>query len=494
MEPIKIICFLTGLLAPSISGQDPLYFLTEGLEISYTTRTKNLQVDAHILIDFTKEQAQQILSEADDIVKFWTAYAAWQSPSDVKLAYLSLTEPAMTHLLTCAKLVDKVLAFTSSNPTVHYQTACNYTYSILTGSSMRTQLNSLKNAKNKIGVWSYPEITSDLAKDNTLRTFANTFNEMTEEWKNSLLTFINVLESLASNIVPEEIIGNYQYSTCVGTLHEEKIAVKNCERSAKGYVCLLDIQLPVIIRKAQKLIPVHYNGIKLIAEKSSQLFIQGVENNNIIILSCDHYDFEAENIPLCETGELETKCKTALRNRNIDETIKYCNFTRHDTEPTERVTNYGILVHQNDKNDIGVRRQIGNDYHLLSTTLPVLIYSPTAILVNQGHKEYVNAPLNSSIAFKTIVTALTDEQRKNLNSKLYWLEFRMDLSEDDYMQISTLILQAILYLLALVGVIFGIKLKRKLHSGYQSVHEPVERTSKSIYKANKFAMKHLGHK
>ena len=89
MEQILILIFLTfsqGL------GEDPVQFLVEGPDISYTSRTKNILLDVHIFIDLTKDAGNLLLTEADNIVAFWSGYPAFQSTTDVKINYLSLIE------------------------------------------------------------------------------------------------------------------------------------------------------------------------------------------------------------------------------------------------------------------------------------------------------------------------------------------------------------------------------------------------------------------
>ncbi len=484
MEQILLLIFLTfshGL------GEDPVQFLVDGPEISYTSRTKNILLDVHIFIDLTKDAGNLLLTEADNIVAFWSGYPAFQSTAEVKINYLSLIEPTITNLIYCATLLDKILVFTAQEQAVKYETSCNYTYNLITISSMRTQLRALLSSKSKlVTTWTMAEITEDLAKDTALRTFATMLNEITEEWYNDLQTLVNVLESLASKIVPEEIIGNYQLSPCIGTLHEEKISVSSCIKTVNGYVCQLSVQLPVISKRVKHLIPVHYLGIKLTGENNNELFVQSAEHT-LSLLNCDRYDFEAEQIPLCELKELNTQCKLALISKNIDATISHCNFSQHDPEPAVRTNNYGILIQQGPEPDTIIRRQVGDDYHLVSISLPALLYSPTTLLVSKDLKEYALAPINKSIPYRTVSSALTEIQRKNLQTRLYWLEFFATLTDDDYVQFLILTLQAILYPVAFIGVILSIKLRRQLAAA-SSENKPIR---KAVYKSNKVALKRL---
>ena len=232
------------------------------------------------------------------------------------------------------------------------------------------------------------------------------------------------------------------------------------------------------------MIPVHYEGIRIRGDTLEQLFVKEIDSNIIQLMECNQYGFNTENIPNCELHTLDKDCRNALLAKDDEDTIHKCNFTQHDPPLAVRTFTGGLLVQGPDTVTSILN---GTDYKVLTGITPVIIYSPSSISVKHGSEEMVFSAINKQVPIQVVKSRLTQKLVDTLESKLYWQILQESTDIEDITRYIILILQIVLYPIALAGIGLGLRARRQLLSKVLRQGK----SNKQIYKANSMAMKRL---
>ncbi len=93
-------------------------------------------------------------------------------------------------------------------------------------------------------------------------------------FEESISKTLSYIDSLASGMFPESLMGIYQLESCIGPMMHEEIIVKNCQGYNHSFVCRMEIRKPEALETAVLLIPVHYWNIRVMGESPEQLFVK----------------------------------------------------------------------------------------------------------------------------------------------------------------------------------------------------------------------------
>ena len=126
-------------------------------------------------------------------------------------------------------------------------------------------------------------------------------------------------------------------------------------------------------------------------------------------------------------------------------------------------------------------------YKVLTKESPVVVYSPVSIVVKEGSEELSFAALNTQIQSKVITSKLSTQLLDTLQSKYYWQTFLEDFDTEDLTRYVILLLQVILYPIALSGIALGLRARRNMLAKLAGQGK----SNKHIYKANKMALKRM---
>ena len=138
---------------------DSLIFLTEGNEIRYATRSRNVELGIMIKIGFDATTIRQLLNRMDtDIIGFINNYPAFTADAEFGQKYRELITVGSVETVLAAETLEHILEFKSSEskPSKY---SCEYTHEYLDATLMTAQVNGLLDAKTKIGSWSKTDIT-----------------------------------------------------------------------------------------------------------------------------------------------------------------------------------------------------------------------------------------------------------------------------------------------------------------------------------------------
>lgn len=481
-----MIVLLIPLVIKIIMAQEnqDFTFLVEGENIEFSQSTKTDRITLILAIDLDSVSGRKAFKAIDVLLTSWANYPAFNQTPEIGLTYLSLTEKAVDDLLKAAALLDRIVLFRDPNSPRNTTYSCSYKHEIISLSELESQVYNLQsNFKRLDPSWTSTEILEDLSKDTALRHFATLLTETTENWEESFNIMLSTLDTLASNKIPPEVQGHYQDAPCIGNYFEEALTVMDCYEADLGYYCDLEVTVPLSFISKVHMLPVHYNDIRIRGSTKEQYFIKEAGSKVVQLIECNHYGFNKENIPICEISDIEDDCKQALVSDDINSIIKQCNFTQHQPDLAVRTATGGLLVQGTD-----VTTLVQNDtgYVTISDTTPILVHSPANIKIQQGKESFTFASIFNQVSTKVSSSKLTKDLISTLKVKFYWQSFLEDFDSEDLLQYLVLILQVILYPIALSGVALGIRAKRKVISNFI---KGSKKHGKHTYKSNKIALK-----
>jgi len=493
---VRVIIGFTILNQVSCQN-DSLIFLTEGNEIRYATRSRNVELGIMIKIEFDATTVRQLLNRFDtDIIGFINNYPAFSADAEFGQKYRELITVGSVETVLAAETLEHILEFKSTeNKPSKY--SCEYTHEYLDSTLMTAQVNGLLDAKTKIGTWSKTDILSDPVKDQALRLFALNINELGEDWKELTLDMINALDLLANHKFPEDLRGAYKKASCISkTTIQETVEVNQCWKTRNGYYCSIEVIEPMQTVSAIKMHTISYNNIKIISENDEEMFIKTTEvNSELCYLDCEDYVFNSEKVPICEKRHINKECAEALNSRHVRNAIHNCNFSR-DAEPQVilRTLNEGILIQGE---EVIVERKVNNEFMKISDETPILVYSPTDLLVKKNEEIWEIAAANTGVQFKIIKTALTQDDLKALKSRVFWLEVRDFFDSETTAQLILIIATVIGLPATICGIGLSFKNKAVIKTLMSMIKDNAEkgskkkRSKKEKYKDNKMALQKM---
>jgi len=394
--------------------------------------------------------------------------------------------------LEAAKMISNILNFkgTVDKPTRY---SCEIQTRYLSLGILTAQLNGIKSSHTKIGKWSKSEIIADIAKDQILRNYANQMTDLGLVWHAEASVMLNVLESLGSHIMPEELMSVYQLAECIpDDLVDDHVDVMECVKTKDGYYCGLQTWFPVTSAIVQEMIPIHYNDIRLMPHCDKEVFISGESDGAIFYLHCDQYNFESEKVPTCEKREIEKECLNSLKTKKIEGIIDNCNFTRAEPQVITRLPDSGILVQGK---NVKANKNDHPNFQPIASDTPMLIYSPLDLLIKQDEEEWVIKPSNVTAVFAVIKSALTEDQIKRLERRMLWLDLKGSMNWENIVQIVLVIVAVVGVPATACGVGISLKNKKIIHDLLDRIKikrkksEP--KSSKEVYKNNKHQLSYL---
>jgi len=489
---VRIIIGLT--ITNHANGQnESLTFLTEGQEITYATKSRNIEIGVLIKIDFDKDTVETILNSVDnDLIGFIRHYPAFAGESGRK--YRELITMGSVEAMLAAESLAHILKFksTDAKPTKY---TCEYSHEYLKSTLMTAQVSGLLGAKEKIGAWTLDEIANDPLKDQTIRLFILGVNELGESWAELSLNMINALDLLANHKFPEDLRGAYKKVDCMTTAAiQEAVEVNQCWKTVDGLYCSVEIIEPLITVNAIKMHTISYDNIRIMPENDEELFIRTMEQKReLSYLDCENYVFNREKIPVCEKRQINKYCEEALNAKHVKNIISNCNFSREaNPQVILRTLNEGILIQGG---DVTVSRKVNNELVKVSDETPILVYSPTDIIVKQHEETWEVVAANTGIQFKVIKTALTQEDIDNLKSRMNWLEWKEFFDIETTGQLLLAVITVIGVPLTACGIGIGVKNKKIIKTLMSMITEhskgKKKKSKKERYQENKMALQKL---
>ena len=96
--------------------------------------------------------------------------------------------------------------------------------------------------------------------------------------------------------------------------------------------------------------------------------VKDISGKYIHLVTCNHYEFNKEDNPLCE---LQKDCNKAIVSRDNPAKIQQCNVTQHPPILTVRTFDVGTLIQGT---DVVTKTQDTTGYIVLTKESPVVVF------------------------------------------------------------------------------------------------------------------------
>lgn len=461
---ISLFCFALMKFAqiwPAQGEESIIDFLILGPEIDITTKFLNEEASIVVKIDLSIVEVTTQLTILETLYTEWIKWTAIKDDTSLATLYYGMTSESAQNFIRLTKHLNQIVEFVQENSKEGANFPCQFLYQPLSLAMVVQDTSNIKTIYDSITkTWTSADIKEDLTKSNLIKHFCLTLTETMESWETNLKEMLGVLDSLASKQFPQILMGRYQEIDCIKDTTGEDIKILDCYYTKAAYICDIEIESPAETVAMNLMYPIHYRELRLRGENFHQKFAVIKATLEPKILDCDNYEFFSSDTAKCKIINMDKICLQGLLASNIRDSIKYCNFTK-DSPPTGlRTFSGGILVQgENVKSkviDSGSER-------VLATETPILIFSDKHILL-EAEENFDFAPQseNTATGIRVIRSRLTQEDLDSLENKYYWENFQENIEVDDVLRYILLLLQGLSYPIIILGMIIGIKLRKRL--------------------------------
>jgi hypothetical protein len=473
--------FLLILLLQGVLGREPkVGLLVEGGKLSYANQVNITTFNLNIEINFDAVSAQQLRTDLDTMLTKWSNYSAFKENQKLAQIYLGLMHMGLRNLQESHHFMSQILTYITEDTNMPPLDTCTHTVTGITASELKVLASNLNTAWEKCDpTWTPAEIRSDRSKDNTLGMFARTLDaEMENLYADTSVTF-TLLDNLSAGKFPEQLMGLYQSTTCIGQKLNEDVIVKYCTGYKNMYSCAIEVREPTNIQHVIHMIPVHYNRVALRGNTDSQLFIKSQMGSRTQLLDCDIAAHDRVEINVCETIPWHAQCEAAVTAINIAEIVSHCNFTKHEKNETGIVRHDESVLVQG--MDVKTRFRKNSDIRIVNNEAPLIIYTNGEIILEENGETYVFLRLKIPISDEIIVSALDKNDIKKLESAYFWQNFWHNFDIEDIIDVVLIAVEFIMLPTSIVGLVYGILAARA---------EKKKETKKKNYEHNRLMLKH----
>lgn len=462
-------------------------FLIIGEEFQVSTHPRIELVSLEVIIDFNTVSSAQLIQDMEGITKEWLAYPPFKKSAPLSAEYYAVTSTGVARLIKVSQWLERILPYRNEQSTYQLEYSCRHNHTAISIDTMVQDVKNMKQAFKYLKTdWTPDSIKTNMEQATSINTFANVFSDSLESWDNHLGSLLSILDSLGSHTFPQSLMGHYQGSTCIQNQVGEHITVLDCKTAAKAYVCDLEITVPSEVKTMHSLIPVHYNNICLRAFEASQQFAREVDSKSIQVLDCNHYEYYSSEMPTCHILEYNLECSKQLLASDISQIIVECNFTKEEPPLGTRTLSKGLLIQGR---DLSTQTRDGASLSELSKESPILVFFHQEIVVTQEDDEFSFTTGQNISGTKLVKTRLSSTDIIALEAKYKWQIYWEQFTNDDFLRFLLIGFQAILYPIAALGVILGMRARKK-YMRLATFGKP-KKTPKENYKSNKVILKNM---
>jgi hypothetical protein len=340
--------------------------------------------------------------------------------------------------------VDEILKFKNENINDTSVNLCSETPVEITYTGLERELRNLKNRYKYIQpTWTAQDVKTKSEVQGIILDFCFYFNDFSISYEILTSEMLTALEELSDNKYPEVLFGeevrNCTYST---NGDGEQYKVVRCERNNKGYRCQIEVTQAVNLKEYIRSYPVHYEDITLMGYTPSDVFGRTVDSRELKYLDCT--DEHSGDYAVCIERIVPEHCKSALSAENVQNVIKYCNFTKEVAPIGITLPHGGVLVQ-------GQGVTIKNGEYSIKQVPPIVIYSPDTLTLNYDEEDYVFPPAIQINKLLVIESKLTKSDIEKLVEAYEWENFWENIETDDYIRYALVLLQLIIFPMALFG-------------------------------------------
>ena len=446
------------VLRGSEKGVEPIpafSFLFDGKPFEVTSKVSLENFDLLVKVDFDIIQLKEMVVDFNSVVKEWPKLPFFND-QELKIEYISLCYEGQRSWTRLESNLEQIIKFKNNEIDVEVNTCTYVSHEIKLEDFNRGTMN-LRNRYNQVKVeWTPDQVKTDLSKKNTLVLFCKQFAEFTTIWDDYTGDMLGVLQELSDRIYPELLVSQLDRN-CTGAIpgEGESFTVTSCKASKDGYRCQIEVAKATETKEYIRVHPVHYENIHISGEDEKQIFGKDSKTGEIQLLDCSV--IVSPDFPSCIVSEIEPKCKVGLALDHFDEVLNNCFFNLGEPELTTPLTHGGVFV----QGDSDV--QVSNGQQRLQKIPPIALYSPLPITIRENEEDLVYPPSINVTSLIVVESKLSPEQIYDLVSTVKWNLKLSSFQVSDYIRYALILIQAILFPMAIVSLVYTIKQRKVIH-------------------------------
>jgi hypothetical protein len=314
-------------------------------------------------------------------------------------------------------------------------------------------LREQQNVKNRFKAidanWTPEHIKTDVTAQTILFEFCSYYNDFSIVYEKIGEEMITAMEELSDGIYPEALFGEL-VRDCDYSINGdgERYHVLKCAKTNKGYRCQIEIVQSINLRNYTRAYAVHYDEISLRGYLDTDVFVKTPDVQELKYLECSN-EYSGD-YAVCMEKEVPEPCKSMLSKDDIRGVISNCNFTMEKPPVGIAIPNGGILIQ-------GEKLAISNGENSISQKPPIVIYSPEVLTIKSEEEDYVFPPAIHIEELIVIESKLSKDDIQALHDSYHWEKIWEHLEVDDYIRYTLILLQLILFPIALSGCYFTLK-------------------------------------
>ena len=273
-----------------------------------------------------------------------------------------------------------------------------------------------------------------------------------------------LVNSLSNHVIPENLPTLLENKLCVPNGNFETLYINFCELTKYGLHCEIDLSLYKRTETYTRYTAVSYDGVQLVAEHVSQMFVKNSENQ-LGLLDCGDIKtliFNPDDNPIstdlhCTFTAYDNPCGLALESNDLTKMLTHCNFTYTEPELATR-TQSGLLI-MND-NKILVIKEYGKDQKMKSTIpnkTPVLIITDLTVSISTGNIDLLFEPVFNVSERQILYTYLSPEFIKGMKWSAKMRGLFQNVGHNEILHLFTLIV--LLIITPITIILCGLNIK-----------------------------------
>jgi len=430
-------------------------FLVEGDKFVVASTVRLEQMDILIGMDFEETKWRQTLAEFDRVLEAFPQLPFFRESEELMEEYVGLCMIGQSKFTQFHTQLSECLNFKNEQIPDQAVNLCSKEPIGIKDAELLRELQNIKNRFKDIDTnWSVDTVKTSVTAQNILFEFCSYYNDFAIVYSEKSGEMLTAMEELSDGIYPEVLFGELQRDCNYSINGEgESFKVVKCTKTNKGYRCQIEITQATDLKTYTRSHAIHYHDISLMGHEYSDIFARTIDVQELKFLDCNNA--YSGDYAVCIEKEIEEPCKTMIGMDDIRGIIMHCNFTKGTPPVGIVMPNGGVLIQ-------GIGLEIANGKTNIPQKPPMVAYSPEIITIKTGEEDYVFPPAIHVEELTIIESKLTKEDVQALMDNYEWEKLWNSMEVDDYISYALVLLQVIIFPLAIIGCYLAISQRKML--------------------------------
>jgi hypothetical protein len=455
-------------------------FLVEAENLIVASTIRYEQMDILIGIDFDDIKYKEIAAELDIVMETFPKFNFFKDAILME-EYAGLCLIGQNRFNKFHKHMKEIFKFKNEKVIDEPVNICSLIPLEMNLKELSRDKQNLQNRLRAINAnWDAATIKTSVEAQNILFEFCSYMNDFATIYEIIADDMLTSLEMLSDKVYPEVLFGELTRD-CNGSRNGEgeKFDVTMCKKTNKGYRCQITITQSINLKEYTKVYPIHYDNIRLSGFNDNDNFAKTLITMELRYMSCDNSN--SGDYPVCIEQIIPEPCNGLIIRSDIKGIINNCNFTRSIPQIGIMIPYGGIIIQGN-----GL--EIKNGENSISHKTPMVIYSPETITITDNKEDYVYPPAITIEELTIVESKLSLEEIEYLKNSMKWEEVWENTDYEDLIDYILIILQIIIFPLAIASCYYANKHRKFLGSVEKQRRKG---KGKENYKQNQYLLRKI---